>query len=64
MKAMNDQEMVIRAQQGELEAEETQSPKKKEFVKNKTANTRKLLKSNRDIITWREQMKMMWSRKV
>ena len=50
MKAMNDQEMVIQAQQGDLEAEESLM--------------RKLSKSNRDIITWREQMKMMWYRKV
>ena len=33
MKAMNDQEMVIRAQQGDLEAEESLMRKYKEIVK-------------------------------
>ena len=36
MKAMNDQEMVIRAQQGDLEAEESLMRKYKEIVKIKS----------------------------
>ena len=52
MKAMNDQEMVIRAQQGDLEAEESLMRKYKEIVKIKSR-----------YYYMREQMKMMWSRK-